>query len=170
MDAWVLHCFKPLQQVRPPQPAGEVKRGLISEGYSPASLCPSYLLPMQHPPSMVGISCPGEGCLCRFCFKNHLCGLISALISGNTEPAVGLEVWEGAEGAVKGGRMPSSGIIRMPALNPLGSGILFCKSFLCIFCSVYWAGKHCLSQSLAMPFPPRLKALCLPLWAPPQPP
>ena len=35
-------------------------------GLFPSLKCPSYLLPMQHPPAAVGVLCPGERCLCRF--------------------------------------------------------------------------------------------------------
>lgn len=120
----------------------------------------------------------GRGTYVDLLLKSSL-WLILALIAGKMQPGVDLEVWEGAEGAVKGSiiGMPSSGcirnhqdvsgIIRIPVPNPLGSGVLFCKPFLCIFCSIYCPGKRCLFKSLAMLFLPRLKALSFLLQAPP---
>lgn len=48
--------------------------------------------------------------------RNHLCGLISAPTPGNIVPVVGLEVWEGAEGAVRQWYHP--------VWNPSGNNVL----------------------------------------------
>lgn len=99
---------------------------------------------------------------CGFELQNCVCALIPALRAAN-RASCGF----GGVGASRGSREGwhhQDVIIRMQQESPgqlPQTPELFSKPFLCIFCSVYCPGKPCLSQSLAIPFPPRHKALGL---------
>lgn len=102
---------------------------------------------------------------CGFELQNRVCALIPALRAAN-RASCGFGVVGVSRGSREGWHHQDV-IIRMQQESPgqlpqtPEAVVLFSKPFLCIFCSVYCPGKPCLSQSPAIPFPPRCKALGL---------